>query len=239
MGFCIDRYESSLLDVSAGRALSPFYHPEASQLKRNYERWLSSAPSSNTLLGRTLEVPPPPSWQLGARFDIVAVSRAGVVPSGYLNRESAERACQNAGKRLCSHEEWVTACRGEQRRKFPYGKSYVDGTCNVFRAGHPALLLHGDASINHLDPRLNLVTQDGKPLLMKTGATPACRSQWGDDAVYDMVGNLDEWVDPEEGKFVGGFYSRATREGCDSAIASHAPEYFDYSLGTRCCAALQ
>ena len=40
------------------------------------------------------------------------------------------------------------------------------------------------------------------------------------------------------GSFVGGFYARATREGCDARISSHAREYFDYSLGTRCCRSL-
>jgi hypothetical protein len=48
-----------------------------------------------------------------------------------------------------------------------------------------------------------------------------------------MVGNLDEWV--ADGGFSGGFFSRGTREGCDARITSHPPEYFDYSLGARCC----
>jgi hypothetical protein len=34
---------------------------------------------------------------------------------------------------------------------------------------------------------------------------------------------------------LGGFYARATREGCDASVSSHAKSYFDYSLGTRCC----
>lgn len=238
-GFCIDRYESSLLDTHGGRALSPFYHPESSLLRRHYQLWRDRAPSSNTLLGRATEVPAPPDFQLGGAFDFLAVSRSGVIPNGYLNLKEARSACTHAGKRLCTREEWVAACRGERGRKFPYGDRYVDGACNVFRSAHPAQLLHGDASINHLDPRLNLVEYDGKPLLRKTGATDGCRSQWGEDAAYDMVGNLDEWVDAEEGVFVGGFYSRATREGCDAAISSHPPEYFDYSLGTRCCSPLQ
>ena len=237
--FCIDRYESSLLDTQGGRALSPYYHPEASQLRRTYELWKGKAPGSDTALGRSTQVPAPPDFQLSGSFGFLAVSRAGVVPNGYLNLEAARNACTHAGKRLCTRDEWVTACRGERGRKFPYGDLYVDGACNVFRAAHPAQLLHGDASRNHLDPRLNLVAHDGKELLRKTGATGACGSQWGEDAVYDMVGNLDEWVDEEEGVFMGGFYARATREGCDAAISSHPPEYFDYSLGTRCCSALQ
>jgi hypothetical protein len=50
-----------------------------------------------------------------------------------------------------------------------------------------------------------------------------------------MVGNLDEWVDDPDGAFLGGFYARGTAEGCDARVGVHAPEYFDYSLGVRCC----
>jgi hypothetical protein len=50
-----------------------------------------------------------------------------------------------------------------------------------------------------------------------------------------MVGNLDEWVEDPKGMFVGGFYSRAKRDGCQSVVRNHPTYYFDYSLGVRCC----
>ena len=50
-----------------------------------------------------------------------------------------------------------------------------------------------------------------------------------------MVGNLDEWVDDPEGTFVGGFFSRSSKEGCDAIVTTHAPSYRDYSIGARCC----
>jgi formylglycine-generating enzyme required for sulfatase activity len=148
---------------------------------------------------------------------------------------AAELACRNSGKRLCRPDEWIMACRGERGQKFPYGASYEAGRCNVHRESHPAQLLHGNASINHLDPRLNLVRADGQPLLRPTGTSPECGSRWGNDTIYDMVGNLDEWVDDPDGLFVGGFYARNTREGCDARVSSHPREYYDYSLGVRCC----
>jgi formylglycine-generating enzyme required for sulfatase activity len=74
--------------------------------------------------------------------------------------------------------------------------------------------------------------------LRLTGKTPSCVSRWGADRIYDMVGNLDEWVDDEAGLFLGGFYARSTREGCESRVSSHAPIYYDYSTGARCCRAL-
>jgi sulfatase modifying factor 1 len=227
--FCIDRYEASLVDLKAGRRLSPYYHPTRAQTIASYTEWLRKAE------GAALGVPAPPEFQLLEDFEPRAEVEAGVTPSGYLSANVAQLACENAGKRLCSLEEWVFACRGEASRKFPYGDRYQEGRCNVFREAHPAQLLHGDASSGHLDPRLNLVQGSAGPLLRKTGATETCRSVWDNDAAYDLVGNLDEWVSAPEGAFVGGFYARGTREGCESKVSSHPRSYFDYSLGVRCC----
>src|SRR5947208_2969810 len=83
--------------------------------------------------------------------------RTPSLPSGYVSGLDARRACEAAGKRLCRETEWVTACRGEEQTAFPYGASYRQDSCNVFREDHPARLLHGSASRGHLDPRLNLV----------------------------------------------------------------------------------
>jgi len=235
--FCIDRFESTLVDKKTGNKLSPYYHPSPEVTRREYERWQRARADAKTDEGRRYEVPPPDEWELDAvRFEPVAQVETDVTPNGYMSAEVAQRACENAGKRLCSDEEWVTACRGEHNTKFPYGHFYEEGRCNVFRATHPARILHGDASMGHLDPRLNQVTEpNGEPLLRATGATPACRSEWNGDAVYDMVGNLDEWIDDPEGTFLGGFYSRGTREGCDARVEVHSFDYYDYSLGIRCC----
>lgn len=234
--FCIDRFEATLVDVRTGQGLSPYFHPTIDETRREYQRWQRLRQEAKTPVGRLLPVPPPPEWELGAtRLEPMAVSVPDVVPNGYQSGESAERACSRAGKRLCSGDEWVAACRGEQNRKFPYGDSFEDGRCNVFRATHPAAVLHGDPSTGHLDPRLNQVEEGTEPLLRRTGATPVCKSDWGNDAVYDMVGNLDEWIDDPDGTFLGGFYSRSTREGCDARIEVHAYSYHDYSLGVRCC----
>jgi sulfatase modifying factor 1 len=234
--FCIDRFEATLSDAGTGNLLSPYYHPVPDITRREYERWQRRKPETDTALGALLGVPSPGEWELSAtHFELLASSVADVIPHGYMSGRTAESACAHAGKRLCRLDEWVTACRGQQNRKFPYGEQYVEGACNVCRPTHPARALHGNASTGHLDPRLNMVAEDGDPLLRKTGATPRCKSDWGNDAVYDMVGNLDEWVDDPDGTFVGGFFSRSTHEGCDSIIEVHGFTYYDYSLGVRCC----
>jgi formylglycine-generating enzyme required for sulfatase activity len=234
---CIDRYESSLVNTS-GQALSPYYHPTRERTRRSYAYWASATPEGplpQAANNAVLRVPVPPAWQLGTDFSPRAVNRAGAVPQGYMSGELARRACSNAGKRLCTESEWIRACRGESGRSYPYGDNYEPRVCNVARSGHPAAILHGKASIGQRDPRLNLVADAHGPLLRPTGSSPRCRSEWGSDAILDMVGNLDEWVDDERGLFVGGFYSRQTHAGCAARVSVHPNQYFDYSLGVRCC----
>jgi sulfatase modifying factor 1 len=230
--FCIDRYEASLVDARLGRSLSPYFPARRSDAVAALEMFRDLRPVAAV---EAPELPIPPDFELHESFGARATARAGVTPNGYLSGIVASEACQAAGKRLCSIAEWTIACRGEKNRRFPYGDEYQDGVCNVGREAHPASVLHGDASIHHLDPRLNLVKGSRGPLLRRTGDSPQCRSEWSGDAALDMVGNLDEWVDDPDGTFVGGFYARATRDGCDAKIEKHPLEYFDYSVGVRCC----
>ncbi len=233
--FCIDRWEASLVDAKSGRDFSPYYSPDPQKAKKARDFWDNERMNVGSAHARSLDLPELPDWQTQARTQPMATSSPGRVPSGYLDGNTAERACERAEKRLCTTDEWTTACRGETNRTFPYGDRYEQGSCNVFREAHPAVLLHGDASVGHLDPRLNQVEGPAGPLLRRTGATPRCASIWGKDSIYDMVGNLDEWVQDANGAFQGGFYARATRSGCDARITAHPKAYADYSLGVRCC----
>jgi Sulfatase-modifying factor enzyme 1 len=233
--FCIDRYEGTLVDDATGKALSPHYPPEPGVAQRMADKWRQVPASESTDAAAGMPLPPLPAIEQTETFAPRAVNRRGVIPQGYTSGRVAAQACARAGKRLCTREEWVFACRGEKQRRFPYGDVYRPGQCNVFRSEHPAKILHGNASIGHSDPRLGLVEGRDGPLLRRTGATRTCASRWARDAIYDMVGNIDEWIDAPEGMFVGGFFSRGTREGCDSAVSAHPFKYWDYSTGVRCC----
>lgn len=238
--FCVDRFEMATVDARSDEPLSPFYPPLPRLVESVYQAWSLERASVGDARAREQALPELPAVQR-TRSDYAprAVSRAGVVPQGYLSQVLARAACERAGKRLCSESEWVTACKGEAPRKFPYGEQFEAGRCNVYRAIHPATVLHASASYGHRDPRLNLVVEPGQgPLLRLTGATPSCASRWGTDRIYDMVGNIDEWVEDEAGLFLGGFYARSTREGCESRVSAHPPAYYDYSTGARCCRAL-
>jgi hypothetical protein len=234
--FCIDKWEASLVDKSTNLSLSPHYPPDRRLAAQLADTWEKQRLDMGSDTARQTPLPPLPEWQRKRDVDPVAVSKPGVVPNGYLSGLLAERACRNAHKRLCKPDEWITACKGRAKRQFPYGTEYKQGACNIFRALHPAKELHDNASIGHLDPRLGLVKEaNGDPLLRRTGSTLACKSEWGTEAAWDMNGNLDEWVDDEKGRFLGGFFSRSKKDGCDSVVTAHPRAYLDYSTGTRCC----
>ena len=230
---CVDSFESQLVDA-AGLVLSPYYATQPAVVKQVLDEWTFGRLVTGDLHARAMPLPPLLRPAL-TPVAPVATSRPGVLPNGYLSGVIADAACRAGGKRLCSIEEWTLACRGEDDQDFPYGNEHEQGACNVNRYAHPAATLHGNAALGHLDPRLNLVKDGDERMLRPTGSTPRCVSRWGKDGIYDMVGNLDEWLDDEAGSFAGGFYARSTRRGCSAVITVHPRRYFDYSLGTRCC----
>jgi formylglycine-generating enzyme required for sulfatase activity len=167
--------------------------------------------------------------------EVRAVSKPGVVPQGYVSRDQAIRACAASGKRLCTEAEWTSACRGDPPHAFPYGDARVKGVCN--EAGISPLLVlypaeperYRDGPMN--DPRLN---QQPKTLA-HTGEYARCTNSFG---VFDMVGNLHEWVMSSRPTFRGGYYQDTHRngDGCAYRTTAHAAAYHDYSTGFRCCA---
>lgn len=232
---CVDRFEGTIVDGETGRSLAPDFPVTPNLFEIAIGDWATARSRVGGVFARSMPLPFLPEWQRGKKIDVRAVPLAHARPNGYLTGLVADAACSAAGKRLCTLAEFVLACRGEDDQQFPYGDTYIDGVCNVNRDVHPAAMLHDNASIGHLDPRLNRVRVGGATLLRETGDSPQCRSRWGDDAIYDMVGNLDEWVDEEGGAFAGGFYARSTRAGCDAVITAHPKSYLDYSTGVRCC----
>ena len=84
---------------------------------------------------------------------------------------------------------------------------------------------------NFNDPKLNQMPHG----LALTGSYPKCVSP---DGVYDMVGNLHEWVMSARPTFRGGYFqdTHINGDGCAYHTTAHAAAYHDYSTGFRCCA---
>lgn len=58
-------------------------------------------------------------------------NRAGVVPQVNVSFGDAERLCKNAGKRLCTVEEWQWACSGLEAYPYPYDRVFEKDNCNT------------------------------------------------------------------------------------------------------------
>ena len=167
----------------------------------------------------------------------VAVSEAGEVPQAYISGEVAAAACAAAGKRLCTLAEWMRACEGPGGTLYPYGDTYQPGACNdTYPGGHPVTDYFGTSTgvwdTQHMnDPGINQQPDTVDP----AGANPGCVTPEG---VYDLHGNLHEWIDDPAGTFKGGFYADASLNGpgCTYTTTAHDVGYHDYSTGFRCCA---
>ena len=165
-----------------------------------------------------------------------AVSIAHAFPQAYVSGNEAAQACARSGKRLCSPKEWKVACEGPKKTQFGYGNERQTGRCNdngksamtaVYGAPNGRMYWSMDRMNN---PALNQVAGT----LSKTGDHDGCTNGYG---VYDMVGNLHEWVNDPKGTFQGGYYldTHLNGDGCDYRTVAHEAWYHDYSTGFRCC----
>ncbi len=193
--------------------------------------------------------------KFGQRY--VAKSQAGVKPQAYISSIEAAEACGNAGKRLCSLEEWFRACRGPEQTTYPYGKRYEVGRCNVGKK-HVLARLYGKNPMHWTYDHFNDPELIKQGYLAESGEHAQCTNAYG---THDMVGNLHEWVAdrvdetlPDKipltppirrsvsrkhgfGIFMGGFFSTGSQHGrgCEFTTIAHEPKYHDYSTGFRCC----
>jgi hypothetical protein len=175
----------------------------------------------------------------GHEATIRAVSRPGVIPQAYISGRQGQLACNASGKRLCAADEWEHACRGPQNFQFPYGNERRAGACNDdIRSVHPVAevaQLLGLSRDRMWREGMNQTLINQLPdTLLPTGQRAECTNAYG---VFDMVGNLHEWVDDPDGTFRGGYYMDTTKngDGCSYQTTAHDFKYHDYSTGFRCC----
>jgi len=206
--YCVDTWEASLIEVKADGTERPWSPFEA----------------------------PRPGVVLRA------VTLPAVYPQGYISGVQAAQACEASGKRLCKPDEWKKACMGPKETIWPYGAEHKELTCNDH--GKSSMLFFNPtlsdkpedawkwgAGGNMMDPRLNQMPGS----LARTGDHPGCTNEYG---LYDMVGNVHEWVDDPAGTFQGGYYldTHLNADGCYYRTTKHDVKHADYSTGFRCCA---
>jgi hypothetical protein len=155
-------------------------------------------------------------------------NKPGEVPSTQISWVEAKASCEAVGKRLCTDEEFTLACEGPNMKPYPYGDGYHrdSSACNADQAGW-------------IDPWACPFAQLDKR--QPSGSHPACHSDYG---VYDIVGNVDEWVNNTKGNahhepwvsgLMGGHWVRGVRNMCRAITDSHEPTFSFYVTGARCC----
>lgn len=159
----------------------------------------------------------------------------GSKPRVMVNFNEAKQACRSEQKRLCTAREWTLACEGPGRLPYPNGYRRDPAHCNIdlpHRFPNVSALNDPEA----MDTELARLDQRAS-----SGSRPECVSTFG---VHDMVGNVDEWVQPdgpEEAAGLGaetalkGGYFGPVRSRCRPATPSHGPTFKFYQVGFRCC----
>jgi hypothetical protein len=137
----------------------------------------------------------------------IATSRTGVLPWRFVTYDQAEAACTAAGKRLCTADEWRSACGGPDGWDYPYNARIYNGqTCNG----------------------INTPPLSGPAV---TGQFASCVSPVG---VLDMSGNVSEWT---TNRFpIGGAYDDVSQNlRCSAEDRVVNPSVSEPQAGFRCC----
>jgi formylglycine-generating enzyme required for sulfatase activity len=167
-----------------------------------------------------------------------APNRRGARPLVMQSANDALAWCSAHHKRLCTEDEWIAACEGDEHRTYPYGGEHVDGRCNddkPWRKVDEATLAKWPAAEAHAHAReLYQATPNG--------AKRKCASETG---VGDLTGNVEEWVVRTRQHandwayvLIGCYWSGCYGGGkptCHSTNDAHGPEFRFYETGFRCC----
>jgi formylglycine-generating enzyme required for sulfatase activity len=160
-------------------------------------------------------------------------NKKGETPVHPVDLDTAKSTCASQGKRLCTATEWRRACAGPSgSRRYAYGAGYIPRICHTqvdLPSGHSSML--SDTS-----------DAESEDLTASAGAYRDCLT---DEGVYDLIGNVEEWV-LDSWRGVGGmleggaYYSHRDYTDCTGQY-SRQPDYRlaasqdVQSAGFRCC----
>jgi protein-disulfide isomerase/peroxiredoxin len=153
-----------------------------------------------------------------------AQSLAAVLP-GQVSWYGARSACEAAGKRLCTAQEWRFACTGAEPVDGDASGSILDD----FLEGR--LYPYGDYH------RANWCYDGGSRERSKarpTGRMPGCRSPEG---LYDLTGNVAEWVgsQSDDATLMGGHFYLGDKAHCGAVYDVFGAGLSNPTTGFRCC----
>lgn len=131
------------------------------------------------------------------------------VPRDMVSHAQAASLCEAEGKRLCTIDEWKSACMGRETQRYSYGNSYIASRCNTNTSA-----------------------------ALRTGRRTQCRSWWGMYDMNGNLWEWTATPAKEKaGSFLaaGGSWSGNNQTRCTEASYSFYTQNQYPSVGFRCC----
>jgi sulfatase modifying factor 1 len=161
-------------------------------------------------------------------------NEAGGRPIVAVTWDEARDLCTNEGKRLCTANEWTVACEGPEYKPYPYGFARDATVCNFDKP----YLMPDNFAYDDPNTRASEIARVSQS--EPSGSRQRCVSDYG---VYDMTGNVDEWVLNEHGSPQGPEFQSGLKGGwwgpvrnrCRPMTTDHNHWHHGYQIGFRCC----
>lgn len=157
------------------------------------------------------------------------------IPGIRMSWFAAKDACEAAGKRMCSEEEWTAACQSaapvDDDGDGQFADDMIEGTAYPYGDFHEP----GSCWENHPNPQGPPTGQPPAFRPVYTGEMPACVTKTG---VYDLAGNVEEWVGttPTNAVLIGGaFDTPDDKARCSRRNDTFGAGYSNLRTGFRCC----
>ncbi|MBQ1824077.1 MAG: SUMF1/EgtB/PvdO family nonheme iron enzyme [Fibrobacter sp.] len=130
-------------------------------------------------------------------------------PRDMVSHEEAVSLCEQAGKHLCTIEEWQAACRGKDKTRYSYGDSYKQNKCNT-----------------------------NTKAVKRSGRKEQCRSWWGmydmNGNLWEWTSSTSK-DHPNMFLVAGGAWNTNNGSQCTESKFSFYPQNQYPSVGFRCC----
>ncbi|MBK9262046.1 MAG: SUMF1/EgtB/PvdO family nonheme iron enzyme [Polyangiaceae bacterium] len=163
-------------------------------------------------------------------------NQKGELPALLVSWGDAKKLCEEKGKRLCMEAEYNFACEGEAMLPYTYGYERDATACNIdreYRKREKSLKKY-ERCMKKPECKAELARLDQR---LPTGSMPRCVSPFG---VYDLNGNINEWVErpkqkyPNRSGLKGGWWG-PVRGRCRPTVGFHKEDDYGYEEGFRCC----
>jgi hypothetical protein len=159
----------------------------------------------------------------GGNSNARACSMAGKMPWTNITYGQAVAACTAAGGRLCTEAEWETACKSWSGSGGDCTWSFAGDACHTYTA----------TTCNGQDYSASSDT------ILPTGSLSSCYREHNSARVYDLSGNVKEWVQARDAGVNplrgGAMNNTSTGISCDFDFTLADDEFLFFNAGFRCC----